>query len=329
MEKAIIAKNLKKVYKTFEKEEGIRGSLKSLFVKKNIEKIAVRDFNMVIEQGEMVGLIGPNGAGKTTLIKMLTGVIHPASGEVSVFGHIPHQQKEDFKKSFAVVMGQKSQLWWDLPAVDSFLLNKEIYGIHDDEYRKNLAFFSELFAIGDLMRVQVRNLSLGERMKMELVTSLLHNPKMLFLDEPTIGLDAVAQKQMREFLREINKTRGVTIILTSHYMEDIKHLCKRTIVIRNGEKIYDGSLQELLDKNQFYRTISISFETPTDIQMDFDAEWIEKNPFKSVFKVRKTDVKPVLQTVMQNYEIDDISIEDEEIGSVVEKIYTAGTGGSI
>ena len=226
-------------------------------------------------------------------------------------------------------MGQKSQLWWDLPAVDSFLLNKEIYGIPDNEYRKSLSYFTELFTIESLLKIQVRNLSLGERMKMELVSSLLHNPKVLFLDEPTIGLDAVAQKQIRQFLKEINETKGVTVILTSHYIEDIRHLCKRTIVVRNGAKLYDGNLQILFDKYQVYRRISVSFETATDLCVGTEVEWIERNPYKTVFKVRKADVKSVLQNIMANYEIDDISIEDEDIGSVVEKIYTTGTSGVI
>ena len=173
----IATKNLTKVYQTFEKEPGLTGSIKSLFKKRRLQKTAIAEFDLKIAKGEMVGLIGPNGAGKTTLIKMLTGVIHPTSGEISVSGHILYHQKDEFKKNFAVVMGQKSQLWWDLPAVDSFLLNKEIYGIPDNEYRKRLSFFTELFAIGSLLKIQVRNLSLGERMKMELVSSLLHSPK--------------------------------------------------------------------------------------------------------------------------------------------------------
>ncbi|HEX3048737.1 MAG TPA: ATP-binding cassette domain-containing protein [Bacillota bacterium] len=322
----IVTQNLNKIYHTIQKEAGIKGSVKSLFKKKMVEKQAIREFNLEIEKGEFVGLIGPNGAGKTTLIKLLTGIIHPTSGALSVFGYTPYQLKDDFKRTYAVVMGQKSQLWWDLPAEDSFLLNKELYGIPNHEYQESLAFFTELFAMKDLLQVQVRNLSLGERMKMELVLALLHRPQVLFLDEPTIGLDAVAQKQIRQFLKEVNETKGVTIILTSHYMEDIKYLCKRTVVVRNGAKIYDGALNSLLNKYQLHRTITISFETATDLQLGTPVEWLEKGPYKTAFKIRKEQAKSVLQEVMANFEIDDISIEDEEIGSVVERIYTVEGG---
>jgi ABC-2 type transport system ATP-binding protein len=325
----IVTKELTKVYTMFEKEAGLKGSVKGLFKKRRIQKTALTGFNLHIATGEMIGLIGPNGAGKTTLIKMLTGVIHPISGELTVLGYTPYHQKDEFKKKFAVVMGQKSQLWWDLPAIDTFLLNKEIYGIPESQYQNSLSFFTELFNIQDLLKRQVRNLSLGERMKMELVTALLHNPQVLFLDEPTIGLDAVAQKQLRGFLKQINETKGVTIILTSHYMEDIRHLCKRTIVVRNGAKIYDGDLQTLLDKYQRYRRINILFETPTDLSIGAEVEWISRDPLKAIFQVKKNEVKSVLQEVLADYEVDDISIEDEDIGSVVENIYAMGADGII
>jgi ABC-2 type transport system ATP-binding protein len=321
---AIETRNVTRVYHTFEKEEGLKGSLKALFKKKRLTKSAVNDFTFQVEEGEFIGLIGPNGAGKTTLIKMLTGVIHPTSGTVSVLGYTPCELKDAFKKNYAVVMGQKSQLWWDLPAVDSFGLNREIYQIPDVLYRKNLNYFTELFGVEKLLNIQVRNLSLGERMKMELISSLLHNPKVLFLDEPTIGLDAVAQKQVRQFLKEINEQRGVTILLTSHYMEDIRHLCRRTIVINQGGKIYDGPLQQLLDSHKEYKTISVSFTSNTKVLLEQEVEWLESSPFKVVVKVQKELVRPVLQEIMARYEVDDIAIEEEEIGNVVEKIYKAG-----
>lgn len=320
----IETENVTRIYHTFEKEEGLRGSLKALFRKKHIEKTAVGDFSFRAEEGEFIGLIGPNGAGKTTLIKMLTGVIHPTSGVVSVLGYTPCELKDAFKKSYAVVMGQKSQLWWDLPAADSFLLNREIYQIPDGLYRKNLHYFIELFGVEKLLNIQVRNLSLGERMKMELISSLLHDPRVLFLDEPTIGLDAVAQKQIRLFLKEINERRGVTILLTSHYMEDIRHLCPRTVVINHGSKIYDGSLQQLLDSYKEYKTITVTFTSSTNVELAQEVEWVEKNPFKAAVKVQKDLVRPVLQEIMARYEVDDIAIEEEEIGNVVEKIYKTG-----
>jgi ABC-2 type transport system ATP-binding protein len=323
MNQKIITTNLTKVYTTFEKEEGLRGSIKSLFNKTTILKKAISEFDLEIREGEFVGLIGPNGAGKTTLIKMLTGIIHPTSGSVSVFGYTPYELKDEYKKKFSVVMGQKSQLWWDLPAVDSFLLNKELYGIKDNEYRKTLSYLVELLGIEKLLNIQVRNLSLGERMKMELVSALLHKPSILFLDEPTIGLDGIAQKQIRKFLKQINEENGVTIILTSHYMEDIKYLCNRTVVVRGGSKIYDGSLDSILEKYQTFRTVSVTFEKAMDKKLQLDVEWIEQSDFKWVFRVKKEEAKGVIKSILDNFEVDDIGIEDESLGDVVDKIYSA------
>lgn len=241
----IETKKLTKTYKRFEKDEGLKGSIKSLFKRKMIKKTAVDYLDLSIQAGEFVGLIGPNGAGKTTLMKMLSGIISPSLGSISVLGYDPDEQKNDYKKQFAIVMGQKSQLFHDLSAADTFLLLKEIYDIDEATYRENLHYFIELFQVEETMKVQVRTLSLGERMKMELIAALLHNPKILFLDEPTIGLDAVAQKQVRGFLKQVNQDKGTTILLTSHYMEDIKSLCNRCIVINHGTKIFDGNTDDL------------------------------------------------------------------------------------
>lgn len=323
MSKKIITKNLTKIYTTFEKEEGLKGSIKSLFKKKVIKKEAVMNFNLEIEKGEFVGLIGQNGAGKTTLVKMLTGIIHPSDGEISVFGFKPYELRDEFKKTFSVVMGQKSQLWWDLPALDSFALNKELYGIPEEQYKKTLSFLVELLNVEKLLKIQVRNLSLGERMKMELILSLLHNPSIIFLDEPTIGLDVIAQKQIRQFLKEINKEKGITILLTSHYMEDIKYLCNRAVVVRNGSKIYDGSFDSIINKYQVYRTITVSFESVPKKELNLEALWLERQEFKWILKVKKEVSKSIIKAIMDNYDVKDISIEDEEIGEIVEKIYKA------
>lgn len=323
MNKKIITKNLTKIYTTFEKEEGLKGSIKSLFKKKVIKKEAVMNFNLEIEKGEFVGLIGQNGAGKTTLVKMLTGIIHPSDGEISVFGFKPYELRDEFKKTFSVVMGQKSQLWWDLPALDSFALNKELYGIPEEQYKKTLSFLVELLNVEKLLKIQVRNLSLGERMKMELILSLLHNPSIIFLDEPTIGLDVIAQKQIRQFLKEINKEKGITILLTSHYMEDIKYLCNRAVVVRNGSKIYDGSFDSIINKYQVYRTITVSFESVPKKELNLEALWLERQEFKWILKVKKEVSKSIIKAIMDNYDVKDISIEDEEIGEIVEKIYKA------
>jgi len=294
----IKTKGLTKTYERFEKEEGLKGSFKSLFNRKKIIKEAVNSFDLEIAEGEFVGLIGPNGAGKTTLIKMLTGIISPTTGDISVLGYTPNQLKNGYKRQYAVVMGQKSQLFFELTAADSFLLFKEIYNIPDDEYKKNLDYFTQLFEVEEYLNVQVRTLSLGERMKMELIAALLHNPKILFLDEPTIGLDAMAQKQIRNFLNQVNKEKKITIILTSHYMEDIKSLCKRCVVVNGGRKIYDGDLNTLFNRYQTHKVIKVSFDEPIEYVPPLDVEIIEQNRYKITFMVPKHNVRPILKDIM-------------------------------
>jgi ABC-2 type transport system ATP-binding protein len=332
---AIQTQNLTKTFKRLEKDEGFKGTFKTLFKRSLVEKTALSSFDLTIEKGELLGLIGPNGAGKTTLIKLLCGIIQPTSGELSVLGYIPGKLKDDFRRKYAVVMGQKSQLWWDLPASDTFLLNKEIYGIDEATYRKNVNEYIEMFDVKDLVNVPVRNLSLGERMKMELIAALLHNPELVFLDEPTIGLDAIAQKQIRNFLRDINNDRKVTILLTSHYMEDIRNLCERTVVINDGCKIYDGHLDELLRRYQMHRIIHVTFSEAGSSELIpgaacriLDAEWIERSPYKGILKVPRENTKELLKVLLTECDVDDVRIEDEEIGGVVERIYMAGKGGS-
>lgn len=243
----IKTEGLVKKYRRFQKKEGVRGSIVSFWKREYEEKLAVNGIDLTVEKGKFIGLIGPNGAGKTTLIKMLTGIIAPTQGSIDVLGYYPNDLKNEFKKQYAVVMGQKSQLFFELTVNDTLRLFKEIYEISEEEFQENKNYFIQLFGVEKLMDVQVRTLSLGERMKMELIAALLHNPKVLFLDEPTIGLDAVASKQIRKFLKEINEEKKTTIILTSHYLEDIKALCKRTVVINHGVKLYDGATDELFE----------------------------------------------------------------------------------
>ncbi|MDF2538878.1 MAG: multidrug family transporter ATP-binding protein [Herbinix sp.] len=316
--------NLTKTYRLFEKEAGLQGSIKSLFHRKYTYKTALSDFNLSVSEGEFIGLIGPNGAGKTTLVKMLTGIIAPTSGDLSVLGYYPNKLENTFKKQYAVVMGQKSQLFFELSAGDTFLLFKELYGISNEEYKKNLDYFIHLFGVETLLNVQVRTLSLGERMKMELIVALLHNPKVLFLDEPTIGLDAIAQRQIRSFLKEVNETRGTTILLTSHYMEDIKSLCKRCIVVNRGMKIYDGSTEAMFDRYQTHKKITLSFTEETAIELPQNCVPVEQNPLKSIFMVPLDISQEIIYKLMKEYSLSDISIEEDEIGSVVERIYNEG-----
>lgn len=317
----IEAKNLTKTYRRFLKPEGLRGSIKSLWRREYIQKDAVSSLNLSVAEGELIGLIGPNGAGKTTLTKMFTGIIAPTSGELSVLGYYPNDLKNEFKQQYAVVMGQKSQLFFELTANDTLHLFKEIYGLSESTFHETKDYFTNLFQVRHLMDVQVRTLSLGERMKMELIVALLHNPRILFLDEPTIGLDAIASRQIRTFLRQVNRERGTTILLTSHYMEDIKALCPRCVVINHGKKIYDGSTEALFENYQQNKRISATFpQPPTDLSLPDGAQIIEQTPYKLVFQTPKESVASVLTDLMQHNPAD-ISVEEEEIGAVVERIY--------
>src|SRR5438876_3718036 len=245
---AIEASKLTKVYRTYRKERGLWGAVKGLLWRHYDETRAADQVSFAVEEGEFVGFLGPNGAGKTTALKMLSGLLHPSGGSASVLGYIPWDRPIEYRRQFALLLGQKNQLWWDLPARESLELNARIYGIPKNSFERTLAEMTELLAVKDKLNVMVRELSLGERMKMELIASLLHQPKVLFLDEPTIGLDVVSQKTVREFLRHHNLMRKTTIVLTSHYMADIQELCQRVIIIDHGTIFFDGLLSEVLDR---------------------------------------------------------------------------------
>ncbi|MDR0321252.1 MAG: ATP-binding cassette domain-containing protein, partial [Treponema sp.] len=243
----IQVENLRKSYDYYKKEQGLKNSLRNIFKREKLTKNAVNGISFNVEPGEIVGFIGPNGAGKTTTLKLLAGILFPTSGTAIVNGFVPWERKTQFKKRFAIVMGQKTQLNWDLPAIESFNLNKYIYEINDTDYRQTIDELTGLLGVKDQLKVQVRRLSLGERMKMELIASLIHKPELIMLDEPTIGLDTISQKNIREFIRDYNRKTNATILLTSHYMNDIESLCKRTIVINEGLLVYDGSLSGISD----------------------------------------------------------------------------------
>ena len=279
-----------------------------------------------MEEGEFIGLIGPNGAGKTTLTKMLTGIIAPSSGKIHVLGFYPNDLKNEFKRQYAVVMGQKSQLFFELTTNDTMRLFKEIYELDEKQFQETKEYFTELFGVKELMDVQVRTLSLGERMKMELMVALLHNPKILFLDEPSIGLDAIASNQIRKFLKQVNREKGTSIILTSHYMEDISKLCDRSIVIHHGCKVYDGKTEELFAKYQKNKKITAYFSDEIPKTDNFSmVQVLERTSHKLTIVVPKEDASAVLAAIM-SWNPTDISVEEDEIGTVVERMYQEGNG---
>lgn len=320
----IEVKNLCKTYEYVEKKAGLKYSLKNLFVSEKKQKEAVKNINLQIEEGELIGFLGPNGAGKTTTLKMLSGVLTPTSGSVKVLGHEPIKRQNEYKMQFAFVMGQKSQLWWDLPPMESFLLNKKIYEVDDKDFEKNLAEMTKLLDVGEIVNKQVRQLSLGERMKCELIAALLHNPKVLFLDEPTIGLDVVAQKNIRDFIRKYNQERKTTIILTSHYMEDIEQLCKRIVIIDLGKIIFDGQLEDLISKYVPNKKITIYFDQEiSKNEAEKFGKVLEFEPLKVVFEVSRNLVKDVTGKILSSdFLIKDIEIDEEDIESIIRNIFS-------
>src|SRR5512133_1948668 len=257
---AIEVSHLTKAFRTYKKEPGFAGALKGLVRRKYDQTLAVKEVSFSVEPGELVGFLGPNGAGKTTTLKMLAGLLYPTSGSARVLGYVPWERNDGYRRQFALLLGQKNQLWWDLPARESLELNAQIYGIERPVMERRVAAMSELLAVRDKLNVSVRELSLGERTKMELIASLLHEPKILFLDEPTIGLDVVSQKIVREFLRDHNVRNKTTIVLTSHYMADIQELCRRVIIIDRGTIFFDGQLDEVVDRFADSKLVTIQCE---------------------------------------------------------------------
>ncbi len=321
----IQVKNLSKTYEYWKKQPGILASVKSLFRREKLYTEAVKDISFEIQEGELVGFLGPNGAGKTTTLKILTGILHPTNGEVKVLNHIPWKREKEYQKQFALVMGQKHQLWWDLPAMESFILNKEIYEVDDKSFQKTLDELTELLEIKDILNVQVRKLSLGQRMKCELVAALLHSPKVLFLDEPTIGLDVVAQKKMRDFISRYNQQKNSTLVLTSHYMEDISQLCKRVIIIDQGKIIYNGQLEKLIKKYVDYKWIKITFDKPVQKEQLEKFGHLENfNNSTATLSVPRKNCTQIASKILTALPVDDILIDEPDIEEVVRKIFANG-----
>ncbi len=322
----IIVSHLSKYYQVHQKEPGLAGSIKSLFNRKYYDVKAVDDVSFEIGEGELVGFIGPNGAGKTTTLKTLSGLLYPTKGEVSVLGYTPWKRQPEFQKQFALVMGQKNQLWWDLPAIESFILNKEIYEVPKGQYETTLNELSELLEVKDLLKVQVRKLSLGERMKMELIAALIHSPKVLFLDEPTIGLDVVAQKKMRDFIKVYNLKYKSTVILTSHYMDDVKELCKRVIIIDKGKVLFDGLLDDIVRKFADHKNLSVVFEkelTKKQIEHLETLGGIKEFAYpKLVLQVPRENSNKVAAKLLQSYPVADLNIEESQIEDIIREVFT-------
>lgn len=325
----IYARNLSKQFISYKKAPGLLGALHSFFHPEKIYKDAVKGFDLDIKQGEIIGLLGPNGAGKTTLMKMFTGIIVPSHGELKVLEHTPAERQKAFRQKIALVMGQKSQLWWDIPAMDSFLLLQKYYEIPEEKFKKRVKEMSELLGVVDLLHIHVRRLSLGERMKLELMASLLHSPDIIFLDEPTIGLDLVAQENIREFIREYHRKHNVTLILTSHYMADVQALCERLVLIFDGQKAYDGSLSNFENILGHEKSVGLTFSKPQQQNESFfisyapvwnqdhtqvelrvpEADWqsFGKKAFEMPdlidFNTEKLPIEKVMKTLMTNPDI--------------------------
>jgi ABC-2 type transport system ATP-binding protein len=320
---AIEVHNLCRDFEYYEKESGVKGSVKNLFHREKNIRHAVKDISFDINEGEIVGFLGPNGAGKTTTIKMLSGILYPSSGQITVNGFIPWERKNEYKRQFSFVAGQKSQLWNDLPAGESFYLNKCIYEIPDSLYNNTLEELVELFGVKDFLKVQVRRLSLGERMKMEMIAALLHKPKIIFLDEPTIGLDIVAQGNIRNFLKKYNKQNNTTIILTSHYMRDIEELCERSIIINQGSLVYDGALSEIGSQLSNKRVIRLTFNRciPKEILEGY-GEVTEYDETKVALEVESELLTMVTQKILSELPVVDLSIETISIERGIASIFT-------
>lgn len=318
----ITVTHLNKEFTYYKKETGLGASIRNLFHRQSFVKEAVKDISFSVEKGEMIGLLGPNGAGKTTTLKMLSGILYPTSGQITIHGFIPWERRNEFKKQFSIVMGQKNQLWWDLPACDSFYLNKCIFDIEDHAYKRTIEELSELLEVKELMNVQIRRLSLGERMKMELLASLIHKPSILFLDEPTIGLDIVSQQKIRSFLKYYNEQEKTTIILTSHYMRDIEELCKRTIIINQGQLMFDGALSKInhLMGNRKLLTLKTSKPFSKETLLSY-GKIRELKETEAVLEVANEHLKEIAASILSTLPIDDFTITEIPLEETISLIF--------
>jgi ABC-2 type transport system ATP-binding protein len=312
---------LTKIYRTYKKEAGLWGAVKGLGRRKYQEVRAADGITFKIEEGELVGFLGPNGAGKTTVLKMLSGLLNPTSGSARVLGFTPWERRDEMKRQFALLMGQKNALWWDLPARESLELNRVIYGIERKNFEKIVGGMAEMLDVTDKLDVMVRELSLGERMKMELIAALLHTPKVLFLDEPTIGLDVVSQKKVREFLRLYNAENRIVTMLTSHYMQDIEALCERVIIIDRGRIFYDGPLNSIIDRFATHKILSLVFEGRVDADFAPFGEVTGRTPQTVMLKVPRAKVTETCRQMLGNYNVTDINVQELPVEEVIRQLF--------
>ena len=314
---------LRKTYRIYRKQEGLRASVKGLFRREYRMVEAVRGIDLSVSQGEFVAFLGPNGAGKTTTLKLLSGVISPTSGTAHVLGHVPWRRENAYRRRFALVMGQKNQLWWDLPAQESFRLHQQIYRIDPEAFVARRDELVDLLEVRKLLGQPVRELSLGERMKMELIAALLHSPEVLFLDEPTIGLDVIAQHNIQKFLRYYQQLKKITILLTSHYMKDVVALCSRVVIVAQGVIVHDGSLAGIVDRFSKHKVITLLFSDhnlPNDLAQY--GEIIEQQPPRIKLRVKKQNVTNGLAAILQRHPIEDVSVEDPPLEQVIAEMFS-------
>ncbi len=322
---AIETKQLKKTYVSNKKSPGIKGGIKSLFSREKSYVDAVCGIDLSIEQGELVGFLGPNGAGKTTTLKMLSGILYPTSGYSSVLGYTPSDRKPDMLRRISLVMGNKMQLWWDLPAWDSFVVLKEMYEVDDAKFKRRVDALIEALQLSDKVNTQVRKLSLGERMKCELVAALLHSPEIVFLDEPTIGLDVVSQKRIRDFLKELHAEDNCTILLTSHYMQDVQELCNRVVVIDHGRTIFEGTLEMLTREFSDVRRIRLTFSSVVKAEdLVKYGTVIGEVSDSAVIEVSRANTASATGAMLQYLPVSDVAIEEVEIDEVIRKLFSQG-----
>ncbi|HEY2493747.1 MAG TPA: ATP-binding cassette domain-containing protein [Paenibacillus sp.] len=320
----IHVEEISKEYKQFKRSSGVIGSMKNLFSREHTLLKAVNQISFSIDKGEAVGYLGPNGAGKSTMIKMLTGILVPTSGTVTVNNLVPHKHRKEIAKRVGIVFGQRSQLWWDLPVQDSFELHRRIYNIQDTDYRKNMNIFLELLNLKEFITQPVRQLSLGQRMRAEIGLALLHNPDILFLDEPTIGLDVIAKDNIRSFIKQMNREHKVSILLTTHDLKDIEEICPRMLIVNKGELIFDGTVDQLKSNLSPGKIITIEFEfnPGDDVELEH-AEQIADHGIRKIFKIDKglDSAIDFVQSVSKRYPIKDFSLQDSDIEDIIRMYY--------